>query len=142
MWIAVLLSLAATACAPADQARLDSLEARLGEMEETALQAMAASSVIMISHHEHEIEEALLKEPVDWGEAKEEAEEIKAWIEGAHWPPEVASATQAATQTLGDLLAQVEAENSAGAKAAFEAVKEKFRDLHHQVMELVSGHEH
>jgi len=107
------------------------------DAETIARMAMSTASLSMMDKHEHEIGEAL--EGKDFEEALEEAEELVPWMEGTPWLTELATPAKAATDALQVLVEELKSRDEAGANAALEAVKKKFKHLHHELMEVVGG---
>jgi hypothetical protein len=97
--------------------------------------ALATSVVLMMVHHEHEIEEAL--DEGNLTEAAEEAEEILVFIKGVHWPTPMESSVSQAETAVESLIQKAEANDLNGTKAAFEDVERTFHEVHHDLHHLL-----
>jgi predicted xylose isomerase-like sugar epimerase len=107
------------------------------DAESIARLAMSTASALMMAEHEHEVEEAL--EDGNFAEALEEAEELVPWMKGVPWRHELMEPVQMATEALETLVARLEAQDQAGAQAAFEKMEKTFHHLHHELMEIAGG---
>ena len=105
----------------------------------TADLAMATSSMWMMEHHLHEVEEAMEKMPVDWDEAEEEAEESIPWIKGAAWPKKIKPEADELAEAMEKLATTLKTKDIAASEASYQAAKKVYKHLHHEVMEQVAG---
>lgn len=123
---------AAPSVASEDVAKVEGKLAKVGNNTEFAL---ATSAVLMMKHHEREIEEAL--EEGDLEEVEEEAEEILEFLREVDWPKSMVPSVNDANSACTNIIERAKANDLNGTRTAFKEVASTFKEVHHELHHIL-----
>lgn len=105
--------------------------------ERIARLAMSTASMWMVESHEHAIIDRLSKGEVE--RSMQEADELAAWMKGAHWIKELSPLAKETVEVLKNISAKLKVGNVYGAKKPIEDMQNKIDQLHHELMEIIAS---